>query len=71
MLEIEAVAVEGCGRGIVQYRLVRKFNAEDISQDCCCFPGRDGEGHVESEDKAEDVFGVMDLGQINHRSIRG
>jgi hypothetical protein len=65
------VAVKGRGCGIVQHRLVRNPDTEDIPQDGGGFSGRDGEGHIECQDKAEDVLGVMDLCQINCRFIRG
>jgi len=71
VLEIEAVAVEGGRRRIVQDRLVRNPDTEDISQDGSGFAGRDGEGYIEGQDKAEDVLGVMDLRQIDGRVFRG
>lgn len=70
MFEIEAVAVEGGGRGIVQHRLIRNPDTEDISQDGRSFAGRNGEGHIECQDKAKDVFGVMDPGQVDRWLIR-
>jgi len=71
MLEIEAVAVKGGRCGIVQHRLVRNPDTEDISQNGSGFAGRDGEGYIECEDKSEDVLGVMDPRQINGWFIRG
>lgn len=38
---------------------------EDGFQDSGGFPGRDGEGDIESQDKTEDVFGVMDFCEID------
>lgn len=71
MLEIEAVAVEGGCCGIVQHRLVRNPDTEDVSQDGSCLTGRDGEGYIEGQDKTEDVLGVMDSRQIYGWVIRG
>lgn len=70
MFEIEAVAVEGGRGGIIEHCLVRKIDTEDISQDGGGFSGGDSVGHIEGQDKAEDVLGVMDPRQVNSGFIR-
>jgi len=71
VLEIEVVAVEGGRGGIIQHRLIRNPDTEDISQDGSGFSGRDGVGHIEGQDKAENILGVMDSRQVYGRFFRG
>lgn len=62
---IETVAIKSGGSAIVENRLIGDLDIEDRLQDSGGFPGGDGEGDIESEDKTEDILGVMDFGEID------
>lgn len=71
MCQVETVAIKSRRRGIVENRLIGDFDIEDGLQDSGGFPGRDGEGDIESQDKTEDVFGVVDFCKIDGRLFWG
>jgi len=70
MFQVEAVAIEGSGRGIVQHRLEGHINIEHRPHNEGSFPGADGEGHVEGKDKAEDIGGVVDFDEVHTWLLR-
>ena len=70
MIEIEVMAVKGGCCGIIQDRLIRNLDREDISQDGSGFPGRYGERYIKGQDEAEDILGIMNLREVNNRSFR-
>lgn len=59
------MAVVGGGLGVIEDGLVRDADIKDILQDIGGFAGRDGEGHVEGQDEAEDVLRVMDPSNVD------
>lgn len=65
MLKVKAMAVESGSGGIIEYSLIRDIDIKDRPQDESGFSGRDSERDVEREDKAEDIGGVMDFGEID------
>jgi hypothetical protein len=69
MCQVEAVAVKSRGGGIIKNRLIGELDIEDGLQDNGCFPSRHGERDIESQDKSEDIFGVMDFCKIDGRLI--
>jgi len=71
MRQVETVAIKGSCGGIVKDRLIREVDIEDGLQDGSGFPRRDGKGDIESEDEAQDVFGVMDFRKIDSRLFGG
>ncbi len=71
MGQVETVAIKSSGSTIVENRLIGDFDIEDRLQDSRGFPGRDGEGDIESEDKTEDILGVMDFCEIDDRFCGG
>lgn len=64
------MAVESGGSGIVEYRLIRDLDVKDTAEDGGGFSGGDGKRHIESEDKAEDIRGIVDFGEIDLGAIR-
>jgi hypothetical protein len=59
------VAVVGGGLGIVEDGLVRDANIKNVLQDISSFTGGDSEGHVEGQDKPEDILRVMDPSNVD------
>jgi hypothetical protein len=59
------VAVVGGGLGVIEDGLVRDADIKDILQDISGLAGGDGEGHVEGQDKAEDILRVMNFSDVN------
>jgi len=51
--------------GIVEYGLIRDVDIKDLLHDVGSFAGGDGEGDVEGQDEAEDVWRVMDSVNID------
>ena len=65
--EVKAMAIEG-GRGcVVQYGLIRDRDGEDRPEDEGRFSCTEGEGDVKSQDKAKNIRGVVDFGQVDGR----
>jgi len=64
------VAVVGGGLGVIEDSLVRDSDIKDVLHDICCFACRDGEGHVEGQDKAEDILRVMEFSNVDERLDR-
>ncbi len=65
ILEVEAVAVEGSGRGIVQDCLIGDGDTEYGAEDEGRFSGAQGKGDIEGEDEAEDMGSFVDSGEID------
>ena len=59
------MAVVGSGFGIVEDGLVRDGNIKDLLQDISSFAGGDSEGHVEGQNKAEDILGVVNSSDVD------
>ena len=56
--------------GVIKNGLVRDVDIKDLLHDIGGFAGRDGEGYVEGQDEAEDVWRVMDPVNIDEGFIR-
>ena len=63
------MAAIGSGLGVVEYGLIRDVDIKDFLHDVGGFAGRDGEGDVEGQNKAEDVWRVTDLVNIDEGFI--
>ena len=61
------MAIEGGGSGVVQYGLIGDRDSEHGSEDEGRLSRTQGEGDVESQDKAENIGSVMDGLQIDGR----
>jgi len=64
------MAGESGGSGIVKYRLIRDLDVKDTAEDGGGFSGGDGKRHIESEDKSENVRGIVDFREIDLGAIR-
>jgi len=70
ILEIEAMAVESGGSGVIEDSLIRDLDVKNISEDMRCFSGCDSVRDIEGEDKTEDIGCIVDFGEIDFRIIR-
>lgn len=59
------MAVVGGGLGVIEDGLVRDTDIKDVLHNIGGFAGRDGEGHVEGQDKAEDVLRIVDPSNVD------
>jgi hypothetical protein len=62
MPEVEAVTVPGGTGSVIEHRLIRDLDTEDISEDSRSLSGRNGKRDIEGQDQAEDILAVMDFG---------
>jgi len=70
MLQVEAVTVPGGTGSIIEYRLMRDLDTEDLSEDRRRLSGRDSKRDIEGQDQAEDILAVMDSGQFDQGLVR-
>jgi hypothetical protein len=71
VFQVNAVAIEGSGGGIVEHSLGGDSDIEYGPQDEGSLSGADGKGYVEGKDKAEDIGRVVDFDEIHTGSPRG
>jgi hypothetical protein len=71
VFQVDAVAIEGSGGGIVEHSLGGDSDIEYGPQDEGSLSGADGKGYVEGKDKAEDIGRVVDFDEIHTGSPRG
>lgn len=64
------MTVEGCGGGIVEDCLIRNLDVKNSFQNSGSFSGRDSERDIERQNKAEDIFRVMDFTKIDSGFLR-
>jgi len=60
MVQIKAMAVEWSS-SVIEDSLIRDIDVKDRPQDQGGFSGGDSERDIESEDKAENIRGIMDF----------
>jgi hypothetical protein len=70
VLEIEFVAVESGCSGIIKNCLIRDFDIEDRMHDVGSLSSTDSKRDIEGEDKAEDIWGVVDFGEVDNGLFR-
>ena len=59
------MAVIGGGLGVIENGLVRDRDIKDPLHDVGSFAGADGEGHIEGQDKTENILRVMDSSNVD------
>jgi hypothetical protein len=64
------MAVVGGRFGVIKHSLIRDVDIKNFLHNVGSFAGRDGEGYVEGQDEAEDVWRVMDPVNIDEGFIR-
>ena len=64
------MTIESRGGRIVENGLIGDMNLEDRLHDDRSLSGRDRKRDIEGEDKAEDIFGVVDSCKVDHWPLR-
>ncbi len=64
------MAVEGSCGCIIEDSLIGDLDVEYGFQNSCGFSGRDSERDIKRQNKAKDIFRVMDFTEIDSGSIR-
>lgn len=68
--KVDPVTIESRRGSVVENRLIGDMNLEDRLHDDRSLSGRDRKRDIEGQDKAEDVFGVVDSCKIDRWSLR-